>query len=171
MYWLGRANYVRWVIGVAIFGVALFAEFRPTNTVAHPFAASEIARGEPLAGLEWRQIPRGLLPMPDLNAAFAAVDLAVGEAVLPSHVAASGHVPGDWWSIPVAMPFAAPTGTLVHLVDTQTGLSTEGVVMAEPPNDPFAIEASALVAVPPESAAALAVAAAAGSITVVISSR
>lgn len=168
MYWLGRPRYLRWLAAGAILVAAFYAEFRPRHTVDHPFAAAAIERGEPITAVEWRRVPDGLLPAPDLTTAYAAVGVVAGEPLLPSHVAAAGHVPAGWWSIPVAMAFSAPVGTPVQVVATETGLVVEGVIVAHPPDDPFAIEPAALIAVPPGEAAALAVAAAAGQVTVLI---
>jgi hypothetical protein len=147
---------------------ALYAEFRPRHLVDHPFAATAIERGELITAVDWRRVPDGLLPVPDLTTAYAAVGVAAGEPLLPSHIAAAGYVPPGWWSIPVAMAFSAPVGTAVQLVATETGLVAEGMIVADPPDDPFAIEPAALIAVPPEDAAVLAVAAAAGQVTVLI---
>ncbi len=171
MYWLGSPAYLRWLAAGLIVAGALLLEFRPTHMVDHPFASESIARGDPLSAVVWRRIPDGLFPVPDLGGSFAAVDVGEGEPLLPSHVSEAGYVSPDWWSIPVAMPFGAPVGTSVQLVDSATGQLIEGVIVAEPPDDPFAIEPAALVAVPPESAAAFAVAAATGQVTVLIASR
>jgi hypothetical protein len=171
VYWLGRPRYLRWLAAATILVAAFYAEFRPQHMVDHPFAAAAIERGELISAVEWRRVPESLLPVPDLTTAYAAVGIEEGEPLLPSHVAAAGHVPPGWWSIPVAMAFAAPVGTPVQLVATESGLVAEGVIVADPPDDPFVIEPAALVAVPPGEAAALAVAAAAGQVTVLIASN
>lgn len=171
MYWLSSPPYLRWLAAGLIVAGALFLEFRPAHTVDHPFASESIPRGDPLTAVEWRRVPKGLFPLPNLEGSFAAVDVGKGEPLLPSHVSEAGYVPPDWWSIPVAMPFGAPVGTAIQLIDGATAQATDGVIVAEPPDDPFAIEPTALVAVPAESAAAFAVAAAAGLVTVLIASR
>ncbi|MDH3731071.1 MAG: SAF domain-containing protein [Acidimicrobiia bacterium] len=171
MYWLGSPAYLRWLAAGLIIAGALFVEFRPTHKVDHPFAAEAMHRGEPLSAVVWRPAPSDLLPMPDLDGSFAAVDIAKGEPLLPSHVSGAGYIPPNWWSIPVAMPFAAPIGTSVQLVDGTTRQLIEGVIVAQPSDDPFAIDPAALIAVPPDSAAAFAVAAATGQVTVLIASR
>lgn len=170
MYWLGSPAYLRWLAAGLIVSGALFLEFRPTHTVDHPFASASIARGDPFSAVVWRHVPKGLFPVPNLEGSFAAVDVGKGEPLLPSHVSEAGYVPPDWWSIPVAMPFGAPVGTAIQLVDSATGQVIDGVIVAEPPDDPFAIEPAALVAVPPGSAPAFAVAAATGQVTVLIAS-
>lgn len=165
---MGRPRYLRWLAAAIVLCVGLYAEFRPTHTTEHPFAAAPVAEGDAIIAVDWREVPAGLLVPPDLADAHAAVAVAKGEPLLPSHVAAAGQVPAGWWSIPVPMPFTAPTGTLVQLVDSVTQSTTEGVIVAQPPDDPFAVAPTALVAVPAQAAAAMAVAASEGRVTVLI---
>ncbi len=168
MYWLSRPRYLRPVVAAIVVAGALYVEFRPQATARHPFAAESMAAGEPIDSVEWRSVPAGLFPQPDLAGARAAVDIGEGEPLLPSHVSITTGAPADWWSLPVPMSFAAPAGTRVQLVDAATGTTAPGVVVAPPPDDPFIIDPAALIAVPPESAGRLAVAAAAGEVTVLI---
>ena len=168
MYWLGRPPYLRWIAAVVVLAVGLFAEFRPTTTTHHPFAATDIGRGTQITDVEWRRVPRGFLAQPDLTDAFAAVDVPKGEPLLASHVAPGRHVPPSWWSVPVPMPFSAPIGTAVRLVDALSQRVTDGIIVAEPADDPFAVQPSALIAVPPDAAAAIAVAAGEGRVTVLL---
>jgi hypothetical protein len=168
VYWLGPTRYLRWVAVAVVLGVGLYTEFRPQHTTDHPFAGADIEQGRPISPIEWRPVPVGLLPPPHLDGAVAAVAIGAGEPLLPSQLARPTTVPAGWWSIPVAMLFTAPPGTVVQLVDGRTGSSVDGVVITEPPDDPFAIEPTALIAVPPEQAASFAIAAASGEVTVLI---
>ena len=168
VYWLGPIRYLRWVAAVAVLTVGLYAEFRPQNTVDYPFASEVIHRGDAVVSIDWKRVPAGLLPHPDLDAAVAAVDIGAGEPLLPGLMMVALPVPAGWWSIPVSMPFVAPVGSHLQLVNTESGAVSEGIVVAAPPDDPFAIDPAALVAVPPEHAAAFAVAAAVGRVTALI---
>lgn len=168
MYWLGPVRYGRFVVAAFILAVGVWAEFRPTATQQHPFAATDVARGEPIEAVEWRRVPKGLLPMPELSGARAVIALRRGEPILPSHLGSSPVIPADWWSITVAMPFAAPPGSEVQLVRTDNGSTTTGIVIEPPVDDPLSFEPQGLVAVPAADAAAFGVAAASGEVTVLI---
>lgn len=171
MYWLKRPPYLRWAAAAALVVVAMALELRQTPTVEHPFAATDLQRGDTVTSgsLEWREIPESVLPLPKLDAEVVlTVDLPKGEPLLPSQLAAGRLAPANWWSVPIALPVGVPTGVLVQLVDTATGMAVDGIVTAPPSDDPFAVEPAGLVAVPADTAAEVATADAAGSLIVLV---
>jgi hypothetical protein len=173
VYWLKRPPYFRWAAAAALVIMAMALELRQTPTVEHPFAATDLQRGDTVtsSSLEWREIPGGVLPPPMLDAEnVLAVDLGEGEPLLSSQFAAGRLIPADWWSVPVGLPVGVPAGVLVQLVDTATGTAVDGIVTAPPSDDPFAVEPAGLVAVPADAAAGIATADAAGSLIVLVQS-
>jgi hypothetical protein len=149
-------------------------------TERYPFAADPIVAGAALtvADIEWRDIPRGLLPTPpdiadgtgpaDSAGLAAAHDIAPGEPITPSHVTTGEVIPDGWWSVPVDLPEGVATGTAVRLVATEPQVDGAGVVARPTASGPFAVTSPGLVAVPPELAGAVARASAGGTLLVLI---
>lgn len=167
--WLGRPPYVRWAIAAAIVVAAAVWDLRGTVTIAHPFAAIDIARGAPISEqhVVWKDVPRGLMPAPDLNGAVAAAAIQAGEPLTGALLEQQDGVPEDWWAVPVALPGAAVIGARVLLV--AEGIPpTEGVVIVPSAADVLGIADAGLVAVPPENAPALALAALAGTLVTLL---
>ncbi len=149
--------------------VAFVLEVRSAPTVRHPFAAQAIAAGEPVEPrLEWRDVPAGLLPMPDVAAAVAGAPVAAGEPLLPSHLGPGFSVPAGWWSVPLALPESAGPGTGVRVIVDDPPFVTDGDVTGAAVADDFGFESAGLVAVPAEAAEAIARAAGRGGVTVLI---
>jgi len=91
------------------------------------------------------------------------VDLAEGEPISASVVAAPATVPEGWWAIPIDVgPHAAP-GDEVLLVVTDPPVTVAGVVVGAQRGDPYSLDyRPALVAVPGDMAAVVAAAEQAG---------
>lgn len=135
------------------------------RTEPFPVAVGGMKAGTPIdaTAVRWVDVPVGAFPLPDLTEAIAAHDLAAGDPITPSAVAAGPRVPEGWWSVPVALPAGTAPGTRVRLVVTDpltVGGSIEGIVVAAPQPDLFAATRDGLVAVPGDRAELVAVAAA-----------
>lgn len=167
---LARPPYLRWAAAIAVLVAAFAIELWPRPVVQHPFAARSIERGTVIGERDvvWRAIAGGPLPPVSLPG-VATVDIGRGDPIIQSVVGAGTAVPPTWWSVPVPLPAATPLGVTVRLIDTDTGAAHDGVVTGKPSDDPFAPDRNGLVAVPPDAAASIAVAAASGALTVALS--
>ncbi|MDP8958908.1 MAG: hypothetical protein M3N51_06860 [Actinomycetota bacterium] len=180
MYWFRRPPYLRWVAAALIVVAAVAVELRRPATTLHPFLKVAVTGGESLGeeAIEWREVPAGLLPLPELSGAVAARAAPAGEPLLPSSVAVEGQaaVPENWWALPLALPPRAFPGDPVQLVvvpidPLEEPLSVPGLVVerAVDSDDPFApSEPAGLVAVPGEASASVAAAAAEGRVMVTV---
>ncbi|GMQ85058.1 MAG: hypothetical protein BMS9Abin07_0623 [Acidimicrobiia bacterium] len=170
MFWLTRPPYLRWAAAAVLVVAALAWDLRGRSGVSHPFAAEPISAGAQITeqDVEWRTVPRGMLAMPDLSAPIATRAIAPGEPILPSAVDAGGGIPEGWWAVPVALPSAAQVGAAVRLITTDTGVESEGIVVAVGSTDLLSIADAGLVAVPPDRARLIATASAEGTLIVLV---
>lgn len=170
MFWLTRPPYLRWVAAAVLVVAALAWDLRGRSGVPYPFAAESISPGVSITedDVEWRTVPRGMLAMPDLSAPVAARAIAAGEPILPSAIDPEGGIPEGWWAVPVALPSAARVGAELRLITTDTGVESEGIVVAVGSTDLLSIADAGLVAVPAENAAIVATAAMDGTLIVLV---
>lgn len=170
MFWLTRPPYLRWAAAALILAAALAWDLNGRSGVSYPFAAQPISAGAPIgeADVEWRTVPDGILAMPDLTAPVAARAIAEGEPLVPSAVDADRGIPAGWWAVPVALPTAAGIGARVRLIAADSGVQSEGIVVALGSADLLSISEAGLVAVPAEHAAAIALAANDGTLIVLV---
>jgi hypothetical protein len=170
MLWFEPFPLGRWTLAILIAVAALYVEFRPDPIVHQPFAVVDIAPGDPIdaSNTELRRVPAGLFDGA-VEGDVATKQVLSGEPVLKSDVAESDRVvPLGWWVVGVALPQGASPGDPVRLVLLDTGMEVEGVVAHQGSDDPFAA-ADGGVAVPEERSADVALAAANGRLTVLIS--
>ena len=173
MFWLTRPPYLRWVAAAAVVLAALLWDLRDEAEAPYPFAVSTISAGTPITEsmVEWKNLPDGALALPDLSDPVAARDLPAGEPIVPSAVSGAPVVPDGWWSVPVPLSQRAVPGSQVRLIDALSGLEVDGFVVAAGSDDLLmSIDTSGLVAVPPNAAAAIAIAAAEGTLVVLLGS-
>lgn len=170
MFWLTRPPYLRWAAAAAVVLVALLWDLRDEAETPYPFAANGIAAGSPITDsmVEWRNLPAGAVALPDLSNPVASRDLPAGEPIVPSAVSGPSVVPAGWWAVPVALSSAAVPGSPVRLVDTVSALEADGLVVAAGTDDLMSLDPSGLVAVPPETATAVAIAAGHGTLVVLL---
>jgi len=170
VFWLRRPPYVRWAAAAAVVLAALLWDLRDEAASPYPFAASGIAAGTPITEsmIEWRNLPQGAMALPDLSDPVAARDVPAGEPIVPSAVSGPPAVPDGWWSIPVPLSPGAVPGTQIRLIDTASGLEADGLVVVAGSDDVMSIDTSGLVAVPPDAAAAVAIAASQGTLVVLL---
>lgn len=170
MIWLQTPPWGRWLLATLIVVLAVWFELRPEPTVAHPFAIVDITRGETIgaANTRARQVPVGLLPDVPENA-IASRDIPAGAPILAADTTTTpSMVPRGWWTVRLDVPEGARVGDRVLVVVVDTGLVAEGVVATVPGSDPFAAGTGG-VAVAPDHAGAVAVAAVDGRVAVMVS--
>lgn len=170
MFWLTRPPYLRWAAAVAIVVAALVWDLRGDSDIPYPFASSAIAAGAPIteSDVDWRHVPEGSMTLPDLSNPVAARDLPAGEPIVPSAVASAKTIPDGWWSVPASVPAAAVPGTAVRLIDVSSGFETEGIIVTPGSDDLMSFDESGLVAVPPDAATLIAIAAIEGTLVVLL---
>ena len=91
----------RYVAAGLLVLAAIVWDLRPEPTVQHPFAGDDLAAGTPIevADLEWRRIPKGLLPEVE-PAGVLAVDVGGGEPLVPALIVVQAP-PTGWWVLEV----------------------------------------------------------------------
>lgn len=170
MLWFDPLPWGRWALVGLVALFALFLEFRPDTVVEVPFAAVDIVPGEVIdeSTTDMRRVPAGLLEAADLGD-VAGRPIGIGEPVLITDVDEdSDVVPTGWWVVGVTLPDGARVGDGVRLVLLDTGDEVEGVIAHPGSDDPFAA-ADGGVAVPADSSASVALAAAEGRLAVLVS--
>ena len=170
MFWLTRPAYLRWAAAALIVAGAFAWDWVGRQGTAYPFSTRPIPAGAVISpdDVEWRTLPKGSLPTPDLSVPVAGRTIEPGEPILPSALDADGGIPAGWWSVPITVPAAAPVGSTVLLLDPPRGLEAKGIVVAHGSGDLFAPTEAGLVAVSPEAAAAVAAAARDGELIVLV---
>ncbi len=170
MFWLTRPPYLRWAAAALMLVGAMVWDLRGRAGEPYPFAARPITAGATITETDvvWRTVPGDLLATPDLSAPVASRAIAAGEPILPSALDADGGIPDGWWSVPVALPAATTVGARVRLIVPGPGVESNGIVMAVGTEDLFAVGGSGLVAVPPEHAPTVALAAMEGTLIVLV---
>lgn len=175
MYWFARPPYLRWAAASLLVITAAVAEFRPAATVAHPFAAVDLEPGRPVSpgDVEWRAVPIGLLPLPELEGAATLRAVPAGEPLLPSSLGPEeASLPEGWWAIPLSLPERAAAGDAVRLlvIDPFTGGTTAlpGLVVEPGGRSDLLALTPGLVAVPGEAAGLVAAASTEGRVVVAL---
>lgn len=172
MLWLANPPWGRWLLASLLIGAAFWSEFRTRPTTSHPFASSSILAGEVIGphNTSNREVPIGLLD-PVNPDGIASRKVTSGEPLLAADVAdIASHVPSTWWVVEVEVPSHADKGDEVKIVLLDSGEVIDGVLAATPEDDPFGVGTGG-IAVAPEQASHVAVAAAEGRIAVIVSSR
>ena len=167
MYWLQRPPYLRRIAAVLLVIGALAWDLRPDPAEMRPYAARDLARGEALgsADIDWRRVPAGILPEPDLNGATTAVDVAAGAPLLPGVLRSAPAVPEGWWGLPLSIGSHAAAGDTVMLLATDPPLAVPGLVLSAARGDAYSLDhRPAVVAVPGDQAALVAAADAKGTL-------
>jgi hypothetical protein len=166
-----RPPYLRWIAAASIVLIAFAFEVDSRSMGLHPFLLNDVAPGEVIdeAAIEWREVPNGLLPIPDLDNPVAAHQLRQGDPLIVGSVTADSLVPIGWWSIPLNLPASARLGGWVRLIllaspdpgqTASAAGSVDGIVVELGEADAFSVSEAGLVAVPPSSANEVALAAA-----------
>lgn len=166
---LSHPPYLRWAVAAFVVIAALLWDLSDRSTEPFPFASTAIEPGTAIADdhVVWHDLPRGSLTFPDLTRSSALVAIQEGDPLTPSVVGAMDSVPEGWWSVPVRIPLGVAPGATVRLVFFD-GSSVDGIVATSSSDDGFGSERAGAVSVPSAVASDVALAAAAGSLVVMI---
>jgi hypothetical protein len=167
VFWLTRPPYLRWALATLIVVTGLVVELRPAATVPHPFAIHTIEAGAAIdeTVVEWKEVPHGLLGTVHLPTT-AHRQIPAGEPVpAPSMSEDDIHgIPPGWWGLEVDLPTGARSGMGVRLIG---GFGMANGVIVEVREGDFG-ERSGLIAVPEDSAEAVAIAAMDGALALLV---
>ena len=170
MYWLARPSYWRWAAAILLVGTSLYFEIRPTPTVEHPFAGTDLAAGTDIAQADvvWRSIPIGVLPEITLEG-FLLVDLEEGQPLVPAMLDLAPAAPPGWWALSVPVPHGSLPGSELRLVvDVRGQPRVVPGLLIRPFAEATLEGTTALVAIPEEEAGAVAAALADGALSVLV---
>ncbi len=172
MYWFARPPWIRWAVSACLLVAAFALEVRGPLTTQHWFATADIAAGTPLSPDQFRavRVPAGLFPVVEPHG-FARTEIYAGDPLIDGHVVDDPvRVPEGWWVLEISVPARLRVGQTVLLVvlDSDVPATVNGVAVAlDATDDPFGGRSVVgSIAVPSAEAAAVAVAAATGNITV-----
>ena len=170
MIWLERPPWRRWLLAAILALLSIWVEVRPDTTVDHPFALVDIEVGDVLGPIntESRPVPAGMFTA--ISGDVATQHIARGDPVLATAVdALDSSIPPGWWVISAEVPRTARRGSEVRIVLLDSGRVVAGIVTDEGDSDPFN-DSSGSIAVEPDTAAEVAMAAASGRIAVMLTS-
>ena len=170
MIWLQRPPWAKWIAVSIVTVVAFWLEVRPDPMTEHPFAVRAIAAGEAIddGNTEMRAVPAGLFTAPE-DDTRALVDIPAGAPVLAEQTGPSRLImPRGWWIVALDVPPEARVGDPVRLILFDEGRSVDGVISAVGSSDGFTASTGG-VAVAPEVASEVAVAASNGRVAVLVS--
>lgn len=172
VYWFVSPPYVRYVLASVVVLVALWIDVRPPPGEARLVARNDIPAGTPLAAALFEEVtvPSGLLE-PVLPDGVAAITIAAGEPLLPSHVAFIAP-PEGWWVVQLPIPPGVGPGADLRLVllptdPTEKPESIPGIVITPPGSSATGFgEPTGSVAIPEQKIERVAVAASSGRVMV-----
>lgn len=170
MLWLQRPPLVKWIAVGLISCVALWLEIRPDPMVDHPFATAEIAPGEAIGpqNTDLERVPSDLFDPPS-SGQVALRRIPAGSPIMSSVVGEpQAVIPEGWWTVAMEVPPGAAVGDRVRVVVLDTVETVEGIVTSVTSDDPFASLRGG-VAVEAARASEVAVAAANGRVSVLVS--
>jgi len=169
MWWLRPVPWFRWVVAALLVGVAIVSDIGQSGSTPYPFAAEAMAAGEAIgdASVEWRDLPIGLLPDPNLEGRLR-FDITAGTPLLPAFVDADPIVPEGWWLVDVPLPHGVVAGVAVRIVLLDPPTTVAGIAAGPGVGDAFAGEVRGPVAVPASAADLVARAAAADAVVTLI---
>lgn len=172
MYWFVSPPYVRYGLALLVVLGALWVDLHPPPRETRLVARADIPAGTILsAGLfEEVSVPVGLLaPVRPLG--VAAITIAEGEPLLPSHLVAT-QPPEGWWVVQLPVPPGAGPGADLRIVllptdPTEQPESVPGIVITPPLSSMSGFgEPTGSVAIPEQAIERVAVAASSGRVIV-----
>jgi hypothetical protein len=152
---------------VAVVAIAAYMDLSGPPGEMYPFAAETAVPGEPVL-VEWREIPRGVLPPYGSISGVAGRTLAAGTPLVSGLLEPTTAVPDDWWAVAVELPPAARAGSDVMITTRVPALEVIGIVVTPPTSNGFGSLSPGLMALPPDHAATVANALAEGRATVLV---
>ena len=167
MFWLTRPPYWRWLAAAALVAGAAYMDLSGPPTERYPFVAEAARAGEPVL-VEWRDVPRGVLPRYGDVSGVAGRALDAGTPIVNGLLSSASAVPSDWWAIAVELPSSAVAGSDVMITTRSRDLEAIGIVVTPATEGGFGSLSTGLVAFPPDRAAAVATALAERRATVLV---
>lgn len=170
MYWLARPSYWRWAGAILLVGASLYFELRPTPSVQHPFAGTDLTAGSDIsqAEIDWRSVPIGVLSETILEG-FLLVNVESGQPLVPAMLGTGPLIPTGWWGVSVPVPEGSLPGSEVRLVVDIRGAPRVVPGLLIRTFETATIEGStALVAIPESEAGAVAAALADSALSVLV---
>ncbi len=169
MFWLAKPPYLRWAAMGVVLVAAFAVDLRDQRTERRPFAARDIALGEQVDGaVEWKDVLAGRWEPVDTAGLVATTAIRRGEPIVASMLSSWSPPPDDWWSVEVDLPDSATVGRTARVAVTEPLLTVDGIVVAVADGGAFGASATGLVAIPPDSADAVARASALGRVSVLL---
>ena len=157
MFWLTRPPYWRWLAAAAVVAIAAYMDLSGPHREAYPFAAEASGSGDTVV-VEWRQVPRGVLPAHGDISGVAVRPLAAGTPLVSGLLAPPRVIPDDWWAVAMELPTTAVAGSDVLITTRAPELQVIGIVVTPTASSGFGSLSPGLVAVPPADAATIATA-------------
>ena len=155
MFWLSRPPYWRWLAAAAVIAGAAYLDLTGPPTERYPFVAASVDTGE-LVVVEWRDVPRGVLPPHGDVSGVARLSLQAGTPLIADLLQSASAVPRDWWAVSVELPITAAVGGDVMITTRAPDLQVVGIVVRPSASGGFGSVSPGLVAFPPDHAAAIA---------------
>jgi hypothetical protein len=155
MFWLARPPYWRWLAAAAVLATALYLDLTGPPTERYPFVDASVGAGEAVV-VEWRDVPRGLLPPHGGTSGIAGRALAAGTPLVDGLLEPAAVVPQDWWAVTVELPADVNAGREVMITTRAPDLQAVGIVVTPPTTSGFGSLSPGLVAFPPDHAPAIA---------------
>ena len=153
MFWLSRPPYWRWLAAAAVIAGAAYLDLTGPPTERYPFVAASVDTGE-LVVVEWRDVPRGVLPPHGDVSGVARLSLQAGTpliADLLERITREGIT-----EVILALPITAAVGGDVMITTRAPDLQVVGIVVRPSASGGFGSVSPGLVAFPPDHAAAIA---------------
>lgn len=154
----------------ALVAFAVLADLRGSETELAPFAGDDLPAGTLLTDsvVEWREIPKGLLPAPVLAGKLTAHAVGRGEPITQTALVDHRPPPDGWWSVELPLPDNASPGRAARVVVSDPPMATNGLVVSIAQGGTFDRGISGLVSIPADAADAVARAAARGNAVVLL---
>lgn len=157
MFWLTRPPYWRWLAAAAVIAAAAYMDITGPPNESYPFVAEDVRSGEAVV-VDWREVPRGVLPRHGETSGVAGQSLTAGTPLVRGLLRPPTATPPDWWAVEVELPASAVAGGDVMITTRSPQLQVVGTVVTPATSSGFGSVSPGLVAFPPDQAATVATA-------------
>ena len=102
----------------ALVAFAVLVDLRGSETELAPFAGDDVPAGALLTDsvVDWREVPRGLLPPASLEGKVTAHAIGRGEPITQTALTDHQPPPDGWWSVELPLPDNASPGRAARVV-------------------------------------------------------
>ena len=154
----------------ALVAFAVLVDLKGSETELAPFAGDDVPAGALLTDsvVDWREVPRGLLPPASLEGKVTAHAIGRGEPITQTALTDHQPPPDGWWSVELPLPDNASPGRAARVVVSDPPMATDGLVVSIARSGAFDRGTSGLVSIPADAADAVARAAARGNVVVLL---